>query len=509
MTAALRYLSVCSGIEAASVAWKPLGFECAAMSEIAAFPRSVLQHHYPRVPLRGDFTEIEENDHGTIDVLVGGTPCQSFSINGLRGGLADDRGNLALEFLRLAARKRPRWLLWENVPGVLSSWSDDPDHPPQEEITPGIGDDGERWLCPTGFEIVRQRNDFDCFLSGMAELGYGFAWRILDAQYIRVQSHAFAVPQRRRRVFVVGYLGDWRPPASVLFERESLRGHSAPRRETGAYIANALGTGFESRGGPSGMIDAAQGNHLLPICEDVAKTMQSSDGGVGNDYHSVVAEPLTTSPYADRPGAESQLIPQVADPISSREQSTYSHEGKHMRLHNCIPYPANDTAVPETSLCLNAGGMGRIDLETETLLACFDETQITDAEPRSTARPDSRNTLPNNERPPTIAFEPRHRGDDGRGYDRPPSFSEEVGPTLNGVKQPAIAECHVPTRVRRLTPVECERLQGFPDNYTLVQHRGKPAKDGPRYKALGNSMAVNVMRWLGERLQEVHGRVIQ
>ena len=192
------YGSVCSGIEAASVAWHRLGWRASFLSEIEAFPRAVLQHRWTGVPLHGDFTTIEAGQYEPIDLLVGGTPCQSFSVAGLRGGLADDRGNLALEYLRLADRLRPRWLVWENVPGVLSS-------------------NGGR--------------DFGAILGGMVELGYGFAYRVLDAQF-------FGVAQRRRRVFVVGYLGDWRPAAAVLFESESLRGYPAPCRKKGKEITD-------------------------------------------------------------------------------------------------------------------------------------------------------------------------------------------------------------------------------------------------------------------------------
>ena len=199
----MRYGSVCSGIEAATAAWHPLGWEPAFFSEIEPFPRAVLAHHYPDVPLHGDFTTIQGDEYGPIDLLVGGTPCQSFSIAGLRGGLDDDRGNLALEFLRLAQRKRPKWLVWENVPGVLSS-------------------NGGR--------------DFGSILGGMVECGYGFAYRVLDAQY-------FGVAQRRRRVFVVGCLGDGASAAAVLFERHSLQGHPTPRREKGQRLADTLTVG--------------------------------------------------------------------------------------------------------------------------------------------------------------------------------------------------------------------------------------------------------------------------
>jgi DNA (cytosine-5)-methyltransferase 1 len=234
----LRYLSVCAGIEAATVAWHPLGWTPAAFSEIEPFPRAVLRRHWPHVPIHGrdrlkgesfedhaedaGFQTIGADDYGPIDLLVGGTPCQSFSIAGKRGGMADGRGNLALEYIRLADRKRARWVVWENVPGVFSS------------------NGGE---------------DFRCFLSGLvrwdvpipdggwrnagvvaagpADGAFGVAWRVLDAQFA-------GVPQRRRRVFVVGHLGDWRRAAAVLFERHSLSGHPAPRRQAGKELPQLL-----------------------------------------------------------------------------------------------------------------------------------------------------------------------------------------------------------------------------------------------------------------------------
>lgn len=252
----LRFLSVCSGIEAASVAWKPLGWTCAGVSEIEPFPRAVLQErqgavavdwdhrHAPQsniTPLFGDFTQIESHHVGPIDLLVGGTPCQSFSIAGLRGGLDDDRGNLALEFLRLADRTRPRWLVWENVPGVLSS---------------------------------NKGRDFGAILGGMVELGYGFAYRVLDAQF-------FGVPQRRRRVFVVGHLGSWQRAAAVLFERQSLSGHPAPRREKGkavtSGIAGSLGAGDGNRGWRNDLDQGA----FIPVPDwpaEVAPTLNAAFG---------------------------------------------------------------------------------------------------------------------------------------------------------------------------------------------------------------------------------------
>ena len=274
----MKYLSVCSGIEAATVAWHPLGWTPHAFSEIEKFPSQVLARHYPDVPNLGDMTKYQEWPDAAIDLLVGGTPCQSFSVAGLRKGLGDPRGNLMLTYGAIAGRYRPRWLVWENVPGVLSS-------------------NGGR--------------DFGTFLGMLAELGYGFAYRVLDAQYIRVDGFARAVPQRRRRVFVVGYLGDWRRAAAVLFERESLCGNPAPRREAGEAIAptlsartkggGGLGTDFECDGGvirwpaevastlkahygdKQGLEDqhALGGGQLFVPAERIALPECGSDGQVG------------------------------------------------------------------------------------------------------------------------------------------------------------------------------------------------------------------------------------
>jgi site-specific DNA-cytosine methylase len=214
----VRYLSVCSGIEAATVAWHPLGWTPVAFSEIEPFPSAVLAHHYPQVPNLGDMTNHATwpLQPGDIDLLVGGTPCQSFSVAGLRKGLSDPRGGLMLTYLEIARCLRPRWVVWENVPGVLSS-------------------DGGR--------------DFGSFLGALGELGYGWAYRVLDAQWVRTQRHPRAVPQRRRRVFVVGCLGDGAAAAAaaVLFERESVQRDSSPRRAKGegaaADAADGAGAG--------------------------------------------------------------------------------------------------------------------------------------------------------------------------------------------------------------------------------------------------------------------------
>ena len=356
----MRYGSVCSGIEAATQAWHPLGWTPAFFSDIEKFPCAVLQHHYPDVPLHGDFTSIKDDEYGAIDLLVGGTPCQSFSVAGLRGGMDDDHGNLALEFLRLAQRKTPKWLVWENVPGVLSS-------------------NGGR--------------DFGSFLGALAEIGYGFAYRVLDAQY-------FGVAQRRRRVFVVGYLGDWRRAAAVLFERESLSGNPAPGREEGEKVAATLTNGFGERGVDADQI--ANGNHAI-ACNEVAPAVEVSSGS----------------------------DPELMATLCAKDNEKWG----------CNQWVNEGKAV--------------------------------------------------------IGFQSTANAEEAA------SAGVNISPTLRAADPMAVA---TGLSVRRLTPTECERLQGFPDGFTQIPYRNKPAEncpDGPRYKALGNSMAVPVMRWIGERIQAV------
>jgi DNA (cytosine-5)-methyltransferase 1 len=379
------------------------------VSEIEPFPCAVLNHHYPTVPNLGDMTKFKEWPDATIDLLVGGTPCQSFSVAGLRKGLADPRGNLMLTYLAIAERYAPRWLVWENVPGVLSS-------------------NGGR--------------DFGTLLGGLAELGYGFAYRVFDAQY-------FGVPQRRRRVFVVGHLGDWRRAAAILFERESLLGHPAPCRESRKGIAPTLSA--RSKGG----------------------------GGLGSDFE-----------------CDGGLITQA--------------------------FGGNNTSGPiDVSTAVNAcaSASGRMDFESETFIAHslrgegfdasedgtgrgtplvpvpFDTTQVTSKDNRSNPRPgDPCHPLAAGAHAPAVALNWQAGGK---------QMTLGGGPVSSALVKGQIPGVQIDSAVRRLTPRECERLQGFPDDYTLINVRGKTAADDPRYKALGNSMAVPVMSWIGRRIQLV------
>jgi DNA (cytosine-5)-methyltransferase 1 len=380
----MKYLSICSGIESVGVAWHPLGFECLGLSEIDPFRSAVLNYHYPGVKNYGDFTQIERSDlRSTPDILVGGTPCATFSIAGLRKGMGEDRGNLALEFIRLAQRIKPKWILWENVPGILSS---------------------------------NEGKDLASFLGALAELGYGFAYRVLDAQYIRTQRYKRAVPQRRRRIFVVGCLGDWKSSAKVLFDGEALSGNSPPSREKKQKI-----------------------------------TKKSTHRIVRSDQY-VQDEVASTIAARDYKSATDLVID---------KEITIIH-GNHTRV--------------------NGDGFKK-DGATYTLTA----TEV----------------------PSVLCFE--QRSADGGA---PRIHKEEISPTLNvmtgGNRQPCVLVDKLKPRnsiIRRLTPLECERLQGFPDNYTQIPYRGKPKEEAPiskRYEACGRAMAINVMEWLGMRIQKVH-----
>ena len=369
--------SVCSGIEAARCAWHPLGWRAAFVSDIEKFPSAVLAHHYPDVPNYGDMTKFKEWPDHAIDLLVGGTPCQSFSVAGLRKGLADPRGNLMLTYLAIADRYRPRWLVWENVPGVLSS-------------------NGGR--------------AFGTLLGGLAQLGSGFAYRICDAQYA-------GVPQRRRRVFVVGYLGDWRRAAAVLFERHSLSGHPAPRREVGEGIAPTISARTKGGGGLGTDFDCDGGLVAHSLRAD---GFDASEDGTGR------GTPLVPVAFSCKDhGADAG---DIAPTLRSM-----GHDGSH------------------------ANGGGQIGVAYDL------------------------------------------RGREGGAQFEGPHDTANIRAADGGSSRSYVAQ----SAVRRLTPQECERLQGFPDDYTLIPYRGKPAADGPRYKALGNSMAVPVMRWIGERIAEV------
>lgn len=401
----MRYLSVCSGIEAATAAWHPLGWVAAGYCEIDPFPSAVLAHHYPTIPNFHDFTRLIDATPPVlrgVDLLVGGTPCQAFSVAGLRGGLTDPRGGLTLDFVRLVGALRPRWVVWENVPGVLSQ-------------------DGGR--------------AFGSFLGALGELGYGWAYRVLDAQH-------FGVPQRRRRVFVVACAGGgFARAASVLFEPEGVHRDLAPRRASRKGPAAHAGRG-------------AQGDSGESVAHASAVAWKASHFTRGKD------------------GAPAEITPPLSADADRGDQDTL------------IAVSTANPPVNALTGCWWDGGQ-----VSQTLDAVLAKGQ----------------TMPEKNRfpavlQPILSFKPGQSEAAGGIF-----VTEDYVPTLQAQNNGSTATPAVlaAAEVRRLTPVECERLQGFPDDYTAIPWRGKPASecpDGPRYKAIGNSMAVPVMAWIGRRI---------
>jgi|TARA_R100000149_G_scaffold54303_1_gene23693 DNA (cytosine-5)-methyltransferase 1 len=390
----VKFATVCSGVEACSVAWKSLGWTPVFFSEIEDFPSEVLNTHYPDVPNHGDMTNFEKwgYERGAVDVFCGGTPCQSFSIAGLGKGLGDERGNLALTYCRMVDQLRPKWFIWENVAGVLSS-------------------NGGR--------------DFGSILGAMAKLGYVFGWRVLDAQY-------FGVPQRRRRIFLVGCssgsIGDIR---KVLFEPEGfagdLRSCDEKKQNSATGIGNSSAFDLQAFGqyGNGSKASTVKARDYKDATDLVIYENNPSDARLkplGDKSSTVIA----------RWGTGGNNVPLVVhgtqDPIiSDKAMPIQTNQGQENVLYGI------KTAHTK------ANGWGVQENRTHTL----------DASGSTHAVYDSKS-------------------------------------------------------VRRLTPIEVERLQGFPDNHTNIPWNKKPnAPDSRRYKAMGNSMAVPVMQWLGRRIQKV------
>ncbi|EHT7582320.1 Dam family site-specific DNA-(adenine-N6)-methyltransferase [Salmonella enterica] len=468
----MRYGSVCSGIEAASVAWEPLGWQPAWFAEIEAFPSAVLATHWPDVTNLGDMTGIAAAVHaGDVeapDVLVGGTPCQAFSIAGLRNGLAEKRGQLSLSYVELANaiddKRRERGeeeaiIVWENVPGVLSS----------------------------------KDNAFGCFIGALAgescELQpaggkwsnagcvYGpsriVAWRVLDAQF-------FGVAQRRRRVFVVASARKEFDPAEILFEFDSLRRDTPPRREPQTAVTTDTGSGIE---GGSHWDNPANPHPTLNQANNI--------GGIGASNQEVFSQRgagLVSGAYSDI----SRTLLAKENDSTAEDLDTY-----------ILAYGGGNTGgnIDVATAC-TAHGV-RMDFDTETFAVHGTQDPDTNHELAHTL---GRNHGQENviiTEPYTIAIRGREEGSTVEVHN---DGTANALLTPNGGRAGmGVGAVGWGMQVRRLTPVECERLQGFPDNHTLISWRGKDAADcpdGQRYKAIGNSMAVPVMRWIGERIAE-------
>jgi DNA (cytosine-5)-methyltransferase 1 len=382
------FVSVCSGVEAASLALEPIGFRAEAFSEVEPFCCSLLEQRFPSVPNLGDLTKWRECDLPAADMLVGGTPCTSFSVAGARRSMNDASGQLALSFVEMFHAGGFACALWENVPGVLNT----------------------------------EDNAFGCFLGGLVGAGGPLreppggawpgagmasgpraraAWIVRDAQY-------FGLAQRRRRVFVVASARDWFDPVKVLFERKSVPGHPQTRGEARAEVAGALGTGT------------------------------SDGGGFGTDFE-----------------CDGGLVPRVAPTLQAGGNSTGGRRPPGTTVDTC------ETLIPVVQCYGGNNASGPID----------------------------------------VAYGGAIRGrDDGAQIE----LIQEMSPALrasSGGSSRAIAFDARKYGVQRLLPVECEKLMGMPVGWTDIIHRGKPASDGDRYRAIGNSFAVPVVRWIGERIK--------
>lgn len=539
----IRFLSVCSGIEAASVAWHPLGWKAVAFSEIELAPCSVLAHHYPHVPNLGDMTNYKEwpSFAKPIDLVCGGTPCQAFSVAGLREGLNDPRGNLSLTFLAIVDKYRPKWVLFENVPGILSSAthvSPDP-RPPEIDLDGGDGPgDGEEVVVSDEYE-ADESHAFVCFLAGLSELGYGVAYRVIDAQYVRVDGFERAVPQRRRRVFVVGYLGDWRRAAAVLLEPESMSGNPAPSRKAGQKPAptlsartqggGGLGTDFELDGGlvpaqafgggnTAGSIDVAacltaKGQRIdfeveTFVAGPVADTL-TSNGDAHSGFReaaglvaSTIAPAITQNPYGDNESREGLLVAHTLKGEGFDASEDGTGRGTPIVPVSVAIRGREDGGTIEmgddVAHALRASQGGGDKPHVLAPIVGFSNRGIEDDGATETLRAASHGALP------MVAHaiqagalrENPSSGPDGVGVQADLAYTLEARAEVQAIA--------TDWAVRRLTPVECARLQGFPDDYlSQVIHNGKPLADGPMYKGLGNSWPVNSVRWIGRRIQMV------
>jgi len=450
----MRFLSLFSGIEAASSAWLPLGWTCAAVAEVDKSARRVLKAKYPEVPNLGDITKITQQDIealGYIDIVVYGFPCQDLSIAGKHAGLKGKRSGLFFDAVRIIRWSRARFALFENVPGLFSS-----EH--GRDFAAVVG-------ALTGLECDVPEDGWRNTGVAAGPLGL-LEWSVLDAQW-------FGVPQRRRRIFALSDFGDWASRSPILFDAESLSGDTPPCRETRQDVTGNLGARTSGGGGLGTDFDLGGGYELSPALTGSGRGTERAGCSRGQDCVIPVAGTLCASGSGmDRPSGQ----------------------------HNEADFLIASTG--ETSHCLNAGGMGRIDYETETLVThatsiAFSSkdhgADAVDLSPtlRAMGHGDSHANAGGRV---AVAFNLRGR-DGGAMPEVDPDGQASMRAASGGGSRSYVAG----PAVRRLTPLECTRLQGFEDDYFT----GMKLADGPIYKMLGNSMAVPVMRWIGERIGDV------
>ncbi len=536
MTDSIKYLSICSGIESVGVAWNPLGFEPVGLSEIDPFRSAVLEYHYPEVKNYGDFTKIQKTDlRAQPDVLVGGTPCATFSIAGLREGISTERGNLALEFIKLAQRLQPTWVVWENVPGVLSS-------------------NGGR--------------DFASFLGGLAECGYGFAYRVLNTEYVRTQRFPRAIPQRRRRVFVIGHLGDWRCAAKVLFDSASMPENPRPlrRKRSGAskkpetntgehsedqtfwtkinrqgeYVDESARKGVSSTLTAGGRHSAQQNAILVEHPTDVYMMRDSQTGSNGKPYidedvswsltaHDRYTVIETSTPDKTARIHKDEISPTLTAMTGGNRQPIVFIEKETTDTDNSLIHCADEVEIVKVRKHeVDVEGLQKVlkeskDNKNYTMQQIANMTGVNKTTVDHWFRTDNSFAIPTEDiwedlkkvlGIETTKFDASITEFEYRegNYEMSKRVysSDGVSPTITASNPDAKIQINpdgTNNVIRRLTPIECERLQGFPDNYTQIPYRGKPKEECPvskRYEACGRAMSINVMEYMGDRLKKVH-----
>jgi DNA (cytosine-5)-methyltransferase 1 len=466
----VRYLSLFSGIEACTQAWHPLGWLPVAFAEIEPFPCAVLAHHYPDVPNLGSVTDITDEQIkalGPIDLVVGGSPCQDLSVAGKRAGFDGERSSLFFEQMRIfhAARRLcgARWLLWENVPGAFSSNRG-------ADFAAVVGE-------MAGCEFGVPRNGWKS--AGVAVGPNGLCeWRVLDAQY-------FGLAQRRRRVFALLDTGDWHSRQPVLLEPESLRGDSTPSRESGEVAARWPADCAPTLNAAFGSKQGLEDQHAL--------------GGAGLFVPDIVGALTAKGPEAmGAPEIDANhyvCLPPTQDQIHSTDACQRA----------AVAFAQNQRGEIRTSDVVGALSSGGGKPGQGCPVVAFHAQAQADQLPTEGGRDTSISDPLTTSQRAAVAFQPRYaRNGQGAPDTIAAPLMAQAGETGKGDSAQCTASPGM--AVRRLTPRECERLQGFPDDFTQIPYRNKPAEkcpDGPRYKALGNSMAVPVMRWIGERIQAI------
>jgi DNA (cytosine-5)-methyltransferase 1 len=392
-------VSLFAGVGGFERAFANLGVPAVASVEIDKAARGVLADHFPETTLMTDVTEVTGDDLRAAGfdprrgILTAGWPCQGNSVAGRRGGMDDPRSGLWRHVVRLLAETRPRWFFGENVPGLLS---------------------------------VNGGRDFGRVVNDLGELGYGLAWRVLDAQYI-------GVPQRRRRVLIVGHLGDGSTPAEVLLEPEGGGRDSAPRRAPRQVVAALTRS---SLGGGGADDNNGQAGHLIPF-----------------DAAQITSGENRSNP---RPGDPAPTLADTGRPMVAETLRSHPRPGSN----------SNGAIVP-IGFAWQAGGNNDAS-----------GAHVADGTP----------TLPRSQTLAVLA----------------PTLTAGMGTNVGhpgdaGKDDIVLAVAQAGTQVRRLTPLECERLQGYPDGWTATSW-GKPQADAPRYRQMGNSVAVPVIEWVARRL---------